>query len=412
MAALDYASTTQTTEQTHTGDSIWTDISGASIADADITDGGEYLLIVSAIVGGDSAAKQFGFRMVHGTTPTVFPGSTMIFEPGGATIRLGYFFLHKFTASASAGENIIECQFQCTSDTSSTVHADTIVMVAINLDGLASSDWHYGEDSDTLEHTTSFADFATTGAFTPNGTDDWLLLFCANYAIDDIVINTEYRLRLDGTTASPTDDAPFFSEEGENVACQQVYGMSRVFAALSNASHQFWVQGRDDETGANDHLYSAVIALRLNAFQDHAFQWTEAPITLAVDDTFEEIANIDPDIGPVTSDVIVIGSVAFLPGDGTQANLSGSLGGTVTPTGRDATKQIRSYDSTDENAMSTMFVISDASDVQDLDLDAQVNVVANTAIEDRSFVAFSIELAAAAAAKRRRGLIPTRHGRQ
>lgn len=414
MAAIDYASDTQLTGQTHTGDTDWTDVPGASIADADITDSGEYILLVTAQVGGDNISEQFGFRVVIGTTPTVLPGSTKIMEPGIATEHANYMFLHKFNASASAGENIIKFQFQATSLSTTTVNADTIVMLAINLDSLDATDWHYGEDDDTgatTQLTTSFVDFATTGAFTPNGTDDWMLLFCANYLINASNVNAEFRLRLDGSTASPDDDAPLFSEEGENVAEEKVYGLSRVFTP-TNASHQWWVQGRDDATGTNEHQYSAIFALRLNAFQDHAFQWTEALEELDEIDVYEEVAAINPDIGPTTSDVIVIGSaIADFNAGGNQGNLRAQLGGTTTPTGRDSNRDARSYDSTDENPMFTMFVIPSASGTQDLDLDAQMNAIGNGGgVEDRSFIAFSAELAAAAA--RRRGLIPTRHGRR
>ena len=406
MTALGYTSTTVTAEDTHTGDSTWTDITGAVIADAAIVDSAEYLLIVTAQVSGGNNAQTFGFRTVHGTGPTIFNGSTFIFEPriSGTSLYRDYMFMHKFTASASAGENIIKCQFQSTSDTGETVRADTIVMLAINLDTLDAADWHYGEDDDTaspVEFTTSFADFATTGAFTPNGTDDWLILFCINWLVDAVNVNTEIQLRLDGTTASPADNAPFISEEGEDVEESKVYGMSRVFTP-TNASHQWWVQGRDDATGVNDHQYSAVFALRLNAFQDHVFGWIEADLTPSVDDTYEEVlgttigtpsANID--VGPVTSDIIAIASAVADHTAERDGGLLLTLGGTVTPVGRDGHDVHQDdYDASDEQGMFTMFIATSQSGALDIDLDAKVQAVADGVIEDRSMVVFSAELAA------------------
>ena len=399
MAAIGYASATEVTEQTHTGDTDWTD--ALEIADAAITDSAEYLLIVTAQINGNDANEQFGFRVVIGTTPTLMTGSNAVIEPYNGSTRPNYMYVKKFTASASAGENIIKFQIQTISNTAKIVKADTIVMVALNLDGLDAADWFYGEDDDTgapTAHTTSFADFATTGAFTPaNTNDDWLVLFGANIAVNVTNSSFEYRLRLDGSTATPADDAPLFNEEGENAAEQRVLGLSRVHT-LSAAAHQFWVQGRDDSGGGGsfDHRFSSVFALRLNAFQDHAFVWTEAELTLSVDATYEEIAAIAPNIGPVTSDVIVIGSAVCDVGVvAREARIQATVGGTVTPTGRDKIDS-KGYDATDENSLFTMFVLTSQSGALDLDLDGQVSVVADAKIEDRSFAAFSTELAAVA----------------
>ncbi len=399
MTAIGYASATEVTEQTHTGDTTWTD--ALEIADADIVDSAEYLLIVTAQINGNDANETFGFRVVIGTTPTLLAGSNAIIEPYNGSTRPNYMYVKKFTASASAGENIIKFQIQTISNTAKIVKADTIVMVAINLDTLDAADWFYGEDDDTgtpIAHTTSFVDFATTGEFTPaNTNDDWLVLFCTNTAVNVTASSYECRLRLDGTTASPTDDAPLFNEEGEDTSEQRVLGLSRVHT-LSAAAHQFWVQSRDDSGGGGsfDHRFSAVFALRLNAFQDHAFVWTEAELTLTTDNVYEEIAAIAPNISPVTSDVIVIGSaVSDCDAVAKEARIQATVGGTVTPTGRDKIDS-KGYDATDENPLFTMFVLTSQSGALDLDLDGQVSSVSDSQIEDRSFVAFSTELAAVA----------------
>ncbi len=395
MAAIAYAYDEQLTQKTHTGDTDWTDVPDSVIADVDITDSALYLLVVNCKVSIDSGTNKLGVRVVHGTVPTVFPGSQEIYEIQDDG-WYDYVYAKEFTASALDGENIIKCQFATLDNDARTVKIEQITMTAFKVDGLAPGDYFYAEDDDVaapVPLTTSFVDFAKV-TFTPSNTnDEWLLLYTVSFTPGDASNQTEARLRRDGSEAIPTEVALQVSLEGEDTGNSVVCGLSRAYT-LSAAEHVFAVQARHDAGVASVHNYSAVAAIRLNAFQNFATFWNADAVVMAVADTPEEVGNIEPTIAPVNSDVFVFGSAVL---DVTSTNTTGRLfvqvGGITSPVGRDDNDSFQSFDSTDEGPMITVQRLSSQSGALDIDLDAQAS--ATIGVEDRSLVAFSAELVAA-----------------
>lgn len=395
MTAIDYAYGEQLARVTHTGDTLFVD-TGAEIPDADITDGANYALIVTSQNGYSSANSFYSIRVVQGTAPAVMVGSNFFQEPSDVGLRHNYVYVFNFTASEVAGENIIKVQMRA-DDFSLTVEMATIQMLAINLDDLDSNDWEYGQSVVSTDLTTSFVDFASI-TFTPaNNNNDWLVIGCGGWTVDDVTVNTQVRLRRDGTEVAPADSAPLFSEEGERATEMRKYGFCRGFT-LDDSEHTFAIQMRDDAPKAdqNDHEFSSLIAINMNAFQNHAFSWNEDEQALGAPNVWEEALAVTPNIQPIASDMFVFGSCS------SDNAVSGSrlriqLGGTTTPVGRDTADgrfDAFSFDTTDENAMFTMALLLGQSEEQDLDLDALVAVTATQKIEDRSFVAFTAELVA------------------
>ncbi len=395
MAAIAYAYDEQLTQKTHTGDTDWTDVPDSVIADVDITDSALYLLVVNCKVSIDSGTNKLGVRVVHGTVPTVFPGSQEIYEIQDDG-WYDYVYAKEFTASALDGENIIKCQFATLDNDARTVKIEQITMTAFKVDGLAPGDYFYAEDDDVaapVPLTTSFVDFAKV-TFTPSNTnDEWLLLYTVSFTPGDASNQTEARLRRDGSEAIPTEVALQVSLEGEDTGNSVVCGLSRAYT-LSAAEHVFAVQARHDAGVAGTHNHSAIAAFRLNAHQNFATFWNADAVVMAVADTPEEVGNIEPTIAPVNSDVFVFGSAVL---DVTSTNTTGRLfvqvGGITSPVGRDDNDSFQSFDSTDEGPMITVQRLSSQSGALDIDLDAQAS--ATIGVEDRSLVAFSAELVAA-----------------
>ena len=74
MAAIAQSFVKQETKQVHTGDLLWTDISGVSLADTEFVNGQKYLIVCTARIGGRQVTRNFGFRLLHGST--AFAGAT------------------------------------------------------------------------------------------------------------------------------------------------------------------------------------------------------------------------------------------------------------------------------------------------------------------------------------------------
>jgi len=294
VAAIAHPKVEQFTAQTHTGDLNWVDL--AQIDAGDFVNDGVYLILASAHVGGSDFNDTFTFRLLHGAT--TFPGSDMVLEPWGqATDLRSYFYMTKFTQPATA--ELVKLQFAVLNDTANTAYADTIQIYTIRLDAdlTENTDFFYNEDDDTggvTALTTSFVEFANV-VFTPGTADeDWLVIGSCSWDVNSTDTNTLAHIRKGTNPAAPDDDAPQISLEGEDTAERKVKGFHRVFPALPASSVEFAVDMRDDSaTVVDDHVRSAVFAIRLDAFEDHAQFWNEAPVILSTDPG-TEIGNLDP----------------------------------------------------------------------------------------------------------------------
>jgi len=196
-----------------------------------------------------------------------------------------------------------------------------------------------------------------------------------------------------------SETAGFFSREGEHTDEQLVYGTFWPFT-LTNASHTIAIASRDDSTGFNNHNHSAILALRLDAFEDHRVFTNTATINGFGVNTYGEIGEID--ITPQTA-----GNVLFLAREsvnevGTQdeaeirIQITGSdiigLRGADSGTGP---WQSRSFDADDASPGYIMVLESVAASSLDVDIDGKMNNAGQT-MSNRTGVAFSMELAAAA----------------
>lgn len=390
MAQIGHVYQTETTDQTHTGNLTYT--TKFTVLGSAFAANTEYILLIMAQVGGDLANGRFKFRTRIGTvTPE---GSEMIMEPSSSsvTIRFGYVFLHKFTTGGTP--DAVTFQIAPQQNTIDTARADSIVLLALKLDDLASTDWVFGEDTTDINHTTgtTFQDQASI-TFIPGTTgDDWLIIGWGSVHINNAGKQWRYRISRD----ADTEVEPLHSQEGEDVADEWPWMLMRPFN-LDNTEHTFKVQSNDDSASGseNQHNISKIFALRLQAFEDVATFWNGGTFDTP-DTSFNEIADL-AFTATTTGKGVVLGTCFFDVNNHPQdAGVRAQIGGTTEPVGKDSNADVQSYDSTDILFMSVLgrYDIT-ASTIVDVDIDARVNN-ALADIVDRGFVAFSLELAAAA----------------
>jgi len=360
--------------------------------------GGTYLIVVTAQVTGDSVADEFDFQVLHAAT--TFEGSQMAIYPKNATIathRKSYSFMVVFDQPGGGAEDI-NFQFR-TVNAAQNVYADSIQIFRMRLDSslVEGADYRFAEDDDSgapTAHTNAFADFASI-TFTPaNAGDEWLIIGCYNYEVDNLNVSAEYRINRD----SDTEVAPLTVKMGRNIAEQRMGLLIRPFQ-LTKVAHTFKMQGRDDgvDGAQNDHYYTSIIAIRMNAFADFEYSWDESEFTFASADTWEEIAALDftPSAG---ADFLVFAACAGDAGVGGRHHSARIQDGGVTdPVGQDVYDCMeQSEDADDERMVVQMAMPTLAAALEDLDMDGRAG---NTGlvVEDITFVALSMELAGAPA---------------
>ena len=194
MAAIQYLeSTPVTTEQSHTGDNDFTDITGATLSG--FTGSKKYLIVVNMLVGGDTAVGRFAFRVLHAST--VFGSSQRWIEPNVNTgAKHAYAWWTVFEQPSTP--ETIKVQFAIASTSTHTINADEIRIFAINLtddldeDTGSGGDWKFAEDtSGPTQHTTTPVDRVSL-TFTPDtASEDWLILARAGIIVDSTGVEYE-----------------------------------------------------------------------------------------------------------------------------------------------------------------------------------------------------------------------------
>lgn len=395
MAAITHGIVQQLADQ-NDGSGAW--VTALQDPLANYVAGGKYLIIITAQVGGDDVAEEFDFQVLHDVT--AFEGSQMAVYPKNAvfgTHRKSYSFMTVFDQPGGGAEDI-NFQFK-TVNAAKNVYADSIQIFRMRLDSslVEGADYRYGEDDDSgapIPHTNAFADFASV-TFTPaNAGDEWLVIGLYNYEVDNLNVSAEYRINRD----SDTEVAPTTVKMGRNVAEQRMGLLVRPFQ-LTKVAHTFKMQGRDDGVDAayNDHYFTAIIAIRMNAFADFGYEWDEAEFTFTSADTWEEIAEIDitPSAG---ADFLVFAACAGDAAAGARHhNVRIQDGGVTDPVGQDVYDCMeQAEDSDDERMVVQMAMPTLAAALEDLDMDGKVSTT-DLVVEDITFVALSMELAGAPA---------------
>ena len=394
MAAIDYLeSTPVTTEQSHTGDTSWTDVhANAEIATGAFTGSKKYLVIVNALFRGSDIENVFGIKVVHGATPTDFATSVKQIEPNNiATHDYDYCWWTVFDQPATP--ETIKVQFK-TLDSGQTVFADEIRVFAINMtdDLTENTDWHFNENTSGATHTTTAFGAGQTDrasiTFTPGSAgDDWLILSRARIAVKSVGVNFEIATLDESDTLVRSK----ISHEGEDITNEfRVHTIPYVAEGLSAAEHTYQIQTRDDLTGINDYDSSAILALNLDLFESHSVIQTAG--TVVTTTSFTEIATLGSYSPTTTGDHLVIGDAVLQVGFAL-VRLRLQFDGTSDPTGWETDiTQWRAWDVTDEFNLPVAVIRSISSGGVTVDLDGDSGDTFQS-WADRTIIAFSMELA-------------------
>ena len=366
----------------------------ASISAGSFTANKKYLILACGYFSSTSATDDLTIRLVHGTTPTVFTDGSYLIEAAGDGANAGIHatWLYVFEQPGTAEQ--VKIQFSTPSAADATCHMSQIFALKLSDDFTENTDWFYNEVTTLYTHTTSFVDQANV-TFTPDGSDDWLILA---HGVADIGINTaQCEYRLDDSVVGAME--PLCSVEGEATTEVKPTLLVRAYTP-SAASHNIAIQARDESVG-NATLSSRIFILNLNKFRQHFVEYTEAEASLtSASFVNAETKAITPEvtgnwfyIGALTHDCAGISNELLLR---LQDDDDGSLGSD--PAYGDDQPQDWANDTTDEGTFHVFKMKSLTSGgSRTINWDAGGEASVTSAIEDRSLIGFSLELAGAGA---------------
>ena len=392
MASAGHKFVEQTTRQTKTGDTDWSDVTGAQILAADLTAGKDYLLIVSCLMDISAVTVSGGVRVTHGATPTVFADSELIEEPRELTTRFTYMWWTRWTAVS--GEDI-DMQFK-TTDSGQTVGADTITMVAINIDDLPANSFfsNFNTTSTVLSTSPSSSNNAAI-TFTPGtASQKWLIGTTARIDSNLNTVSYESQIVRSGE-ASSTDVTPH--TEGADVIDFLVKSNFWGYT-LGAASNTFTEKSLSVNGTSGDRTHSGVFAWNISAMADGDFAAAAAGIDLVdtqTDPWGTEVHTLD--ITPDTqADFLIVGQWVhncFSVPRYAKSRLQVDNADQPADQTADLWERENSHDGTDELPIQFMTVENLTAALHSIDIDGSTEdgAEANKA-EDRFICAISMEL--------------------
>jgi hypothetical protein len=381
----------QTTNQALVNQAAYVDVTGCALTDANLTDGKKYLIVVIGQGNSTGTNSEGYFRMVHGSTE--FEGSEKGTEPmTSGSIRYPYFWYTVWTAVA--GEAV---KLQGHGSAATTVNIDQVSMVAIKLsdDLTENTDWAFNEN---LTDTTLAVAYATGNSATLtksfNGTDDILVLALASLNPASITVPQKTRINASGGV---TDTGVEWIQEAEDATDgQDTLLQTLVKVYTPTTSSTTFTTESESSSATGTRLYNSIFWLNLNKMKKHAFQATQAEISLDTTDTFATSTNVaTASITPtVTGDVWCLGFCILdvaATGEYMRARIqvdNADQPGTQTS---DNYQVNDAWDATDELpwAMQTMESLSNAAHTLDVDATKATNV---RPVEDRLSMMVTMEL--------------------
>ena len=270
-----------------------------------LTSGKTYYVVCHALVEGSNSNQIFEWQLVDRTnSDTTLTGSHMILEPAQGTVTQSYYFVGKFTAGSGGGG----LAFEQKAASGYTVKTRYLSMMIMELSELESSDYFFNTSTSSTALTTSFQDFAVARP-TTTSSDKWLVFAFADIDVGNLAHNVEIQLEYESNVGGVISTKPLMSFEGEDLTEQNLWAFLRAYT-VSGTSEVFTLQARiDNASGAGTHRNSSVFGLRLDAFQDSYYEYTEA----ASDTTSTDFVELDSKAFTPTSsgDILVFASAIF-----------------------------------------------------------------------------------------------------
>jgi len=363
-----------TTDQMHTGDTVFTDIPGAVIDSSFFVTGRKYLIVVTTQAVGSNINTNYGVTTLHGSTG--FDGAEHVFEPNAVATRSQYSYHTVWTAIASEG---VKMQFK-TTNAAQTVSADQTTLFALEISEKFTEgvDWHSSQilATTTLATTPSTANNATITFTPPVAGNDWLVI--SGGCVDTDALNINYISRT-ARSGEATSTSPSTSQEGEDASLDlYVQTLFRVFN-LGNASNTFEQEAfkSGSQGPAATREYSSIFAINLNKFSSHSNVYTDGGITLDTTDDLSTSTQVQTDtLAPsIAGNTWVLGS--FVTGGNAFQEIRARMqidNADQPPTQTsDNYKQLLGYDPIDENnwALQTVEDLDTSSHTTDIDVTAE-----------------------------------------
>ena len=241
----------------------------------------KYLVIVHAIVGGDSAAKTFGWQLVQrgALSDVVAANSEMIREPASATKTSGYAWAGIITTESVAPDDGFVFQHKAVS--SGTATTEYVTVTAIELTKLTDKDDYFvTENTSAATHTTTLASRASYEIAAAYAKDEtWMILGFIEIDGNNTSISSEIVLREQLGDAAETDLYNVLAEyEDTTEKCQFLLTYAKAYTVDESATYTLY--SRDDGSLAsfNEYKASTIIGLRLSAFEQYAIHYTSTPV--------------------------------------------------------------------------------------------------------------------------------------
>ena len=389
--ALPHTCVTQTTDQTLTGTTSFTDISGLSLASGNFTAGRKYLLIATGTQSENGT--RAGIRLAHGGTG--FTNNELDIAVGtGDRAAAG-----SWTVWTAVGGEAVTAQ-QMISVGTDTASIDNLTLCAFELSGgslTENTDWYFVERATDDSLTTTYLDGAAITLSTP-GT--WWVL---SWSQIDTISTNPYKSRLSRSGEATSAFPEALIDHNQTAG---IWGMilSRVFTTTT--SNTFTEQSASGT--ANDHtrLHSAIFALNLDKFNAKGTAYTDASLTLGTS-SFANAIQTTSVTPTATTDIF---SCAFFIFDhtvsGGEVRMRIQVDNADVPATQTADNYTYSHsDTTNLSQDEPIFLcgLASAQSAASHTIDLDGNTVNGADVKYRQLVSFSLELAGTTATSSRRG---------
>ncbi len=385
-AEIDHAYDEITTAFSGTAN-VWTEVENLSLTSGNFTVGNKYLIVVTSQMNlNNGVSERVEARILHDTT--VFTGSTQSREVG----TIPYTDYAWFTVWTAVSSEDITMQVKGSS-TLGVVDVDqaSIFAMEISEDLTEDTDWFFDEVTASVSLTTTWSKVSNAEvAFTPNGSDEYLILSTSDLRASSTTTNVESRINR-----TNTDFTPRASNEGQTGSDIYIFTISRVYTP-ANSAQTFAQESRNDGTSSGTREYSAIFALNLDSFSQHSSAYTVAELNHDTTNNFAtstqmQTVSITPSVeGDYWAIWTSIHDGGINPKDRLQIDNADSP---ATQTSDFYPRHV-GYDATRQPAVFVQTVKSLATSAHNIDADATGAGLA-TPYEDRHITVLSMELPSA-----------------
>lgn len=344
---------TVTGDVTHTGDTAFTDVTGAEIPSSAFTTGNKYLIVITAQQAIDDGTDEYySGQVIHGST--AFADSLMTNEQNDSTGSKYWPFVwfDYWTAVASEG---IKLQHQLLKSTN-TVTTRQVVMIAFDLTAaglVLNTDYFADSDATATDLNTTWGKASDAAvSVSPTENLDALVFTLSQANVVDPSDRTEAtRINVSGDL---TDTDETWQALEKNPVCEALRVNIGIYSLTSGGSYTFTQETRQTAGNPGDHIRNAskIFVLLLNKLP-HTFARTVAEqtalTTLTTLESFSHSAS--------SGDVWVLGKFSCDDPPNVEHRLR--VGGTDTPTGQSTIKDwLWGATSTDETLVINQDIVN------------------------------------------------------